>query len=173
MGESASGDTVVIGRILGAWGVHGWVQVYSWTDPPEALFDYQPWYLDSAADAVRFEQWRRSGRRIVVELPGLSSPQEAAKLAEATISVSRAQLPELDHGEYYWHDLIGLEVFNLQSHRWGKVSGILPTGAHDVLKVASDDGQTVLIPFVIDHFVHKVDLASGQLLVDWPEDYAS
>lgn len=173
MAAPASGDTVVVGRILGAWGVHGWVQVYSWTDPPEALFDYQPWYLGSSTDAVRFEQWRRSGRRIVVELPGLSSPQEAANLSEATISVTRSQLPEPGSGEYYWHDLIGLEVLNLQGHRWGSVSGILPTGAHDVLKVATDDNQTVLIPFVVDHYVHKVDLASGQLLVDWPEDWAS
>jgi 16S rRNA processing protein RimM len=175
MNAPASGDTVVVGRILGAWGVQGWVQVYSWTDPPESLFEYQPWYLGAgaAADVLRCKQWRRSGRKLVAELSEISSPEQAARLSEATIAVSRSQLPEPRPGEYYWHDLMGLEVLNLQGHCWGRVSGMLPTGAHDVLRVADEEGRIVLIPFVVDHFVRQVDLASGQVLVDWPEDWAS
>lgn len=173
MSTPASGDSVAIGRILGAWGVQGWVQVYSWTDPPEALFDYQPWYLDGSTEPLDFEQWRRSGQRLVVKLPGTDTPEAAAGLADLAILVARRQLPHPAPGRYYWHDLLELEVFNLQGYRWGRVSGILPTGAHDVLKVATDDGNTVLIPFVVDHFIREVDLDRHRMLVDWPEDWVS
>lgn len=172
MSARDSGDAVTIGRILGGWGVQGWVQVYSWTSPPEALFDYEPWYLGSPDHPVRVERWRRSGQKLVARLADIDSPEEAARLAETTILIHREQLPEPGPGQYYWHDLLELEVVNLDDHRWGKVAGILPTGAHDVLKVESADGKAVLIPFVVNQFVKRVDLQSGRIVVDWPEDWA-
>ncbi|MEE4297319.1 MAG: ribosome maturation factor RimM, partial [Wenzhouxiangella sp.] len=140
-------------------------------DPPEALFDYTPWFLGGSETPVKVENWRRSGQKLVAQLSDIDSPEAAAKLAETPILVQRTQLPEPAPGQYYWHDLVELDVFNLQEHHWGRVVGLLPTGAHDVLKVASEDGATVLIPFVFDHFVKQVDLQSGRILVDWPEDW--
>ncbi|MEE4638696.1 MAG: ribosome maturation factor RimM [Wenzhouxiangella sp.] len=171
MTGAGAGETVVVGRILGAWGVQGWVQVYSWTDPPDALFDYQPWYLGSADQPTSLSDWRRSGQRLLARLPGVESPEAAAALAQVPILVSRVRLPEPPAGQYYWHDLIDLEVVNLQGHRWGTITKILPTGAHDVLQILSQDERTVLIPFVADRFVREVDLEAGRVLVDWPEDW--
>ncbi|MEE4297407.1 MAG: ribosome maturation factor RimM, partial [Wenzhouxiangella sp.] len=68
MTSTDSGDAVTIGRILGAWGVQGWVQVYSWADPPEALFDYTPWFLGGSETPVKVENWRRSGQKLVAQL---------------------------------------------------------------------------------------------------------
>ena len=172
MNSEDSGDAVTIGRILGAWGVQGWVQVYSWADPPEALFNYSPWLLGDSKSPISIEQWRRSGQKLVAKLPGIDSPEDAAKLAETSILVQRSQLPAPAPGQYYWHDLIEMEVLNLQGYRWGRVAGILPTGANDVLKVTAEAGSTVLIPFVVDHFVKQVDLETRRIIVDWPEDWA-
>jgi 16S rRNA processing protein RimM len=172
MTSEDSGDAVTIGRILGAWGVQGWVQVYSWADPPEALFDYSPWSLAGSASPVSIEQWRRSGQKLVVKLPGVDSPEDAAKLADTPILVQRSQLPAPSAGQYYWHDLLEMEVVNLEGYHWGRVAGILPTGAHDVLKVTTPESGTVLIPFVVDHFVKHVDLNARRIIVDWPEAWA-
>lgn len=173
MNAGDAGDTVVVGRILGPWGVQGWVQVYSWTDPPEALFDYQPWYLGATEQPVSLTDWRRSGRRLLGRLAHIDSPEAAAELADCPILVGRAQLPEPQAGQYYWHDLIDLEVVNLQGHRWGRITRILPTGVHDVMQILSEDERTLLIPFVVDRFVREVDLEAGRVLVDWPEEWES
>ncbi|MFW5815663.1 MAG: ribosome maturation factor RimM [Wenzhouxiangella sp.] len=171
MNAGPAGDTVVVGRILGPWGVQGWARVYSWTDPPEALFDYQPWYLGASQQAVSLSDWRRSGKRLLARLAEFDSPEALAALVDAPILVARDQLPEPPAGQYYWHDLVGLEVVNLQGFRWGTVTGFLPTGVHDVMKIATEDQRQVLIPFVIGRFVHEVDPKAQRIRVDWPEEW--
>ncbi|MFP4209165.1 MAG: ribosome maturation factor RimM [Wenzhouxiangella sp.] len=172
MAAGSAGETVVVGRILGAWGVHGWVQVYSWTDPPDALFDYQPWFLGAQGQPVTILEWRRSGQRLVARLPAIESPESAAALADTPILVRRSMLPEPEPGQYYWHDLIDLQVVNLQGHCWGRIERMLPTGAHDVMQIVDEAGRTVLIPFVLDHFVREVDRSACRVTVDWPRDWA-
>ena len=171
MTAGAPGDTVVVGRILGPWGVQGWVRVYSWTDPPEALFEYRPWLLGEQQRATDVVEWRRSGQRLVARLPEVDSPEQAAGLSEQFICVPRDLLPAPEHGSYYWHDLVGLEVVNLDDYLWGPVVRILPTGAHDVMEIATEQRGKVLIPFVQPDVVRSVDLDAGRILVDWPEDW--
>ena len=172
MNAGHAGETVVVGRILGAWGVQGWVRVYSYTDPPEQIFEYLPWELAESDRSAEVVEWRRVGPRLVANLSQIDSPEAAAALADQPISVRRTLLPAAEPGSFYWHDLLGLEVVNLQGHRWGTIRRMLPTGAHDVMEVA-DDERTLLIPFVIDHFVHDVDLGAGRVRVDWPEEWES
>ena len=172
MADGARGDTVVVGRILGPWGVQGWVRVYSWTDPPERLFEYSPWLLADRQQHIEILEWRRSGQKLVARLPDIDSPEAAARLSEQLISVSRDQLPEPEAGSYYWHDLVGLQVVNLQDHLWGAIVRMLPTGAHDVMEVDGEQRGKVLIPFVQPDVVRSVDLEARQVVVDWPEDWA-
>lgn len=171
MTAGAAGDTVVVGRILGPWGVQGWVRVYSWTDPPDALFDYRPWLLGEQQQPVEILEGRRSGQRLLARLPAIDTPERAAELSDQLIAVARDLLPSPEPGSYYWHDLVGLEVVNLQGHHWGRIERMLPTGAHDVMQIAGGPRGTVLIPFVQPKMVHAVDLEAGRITVDWPEDW--
>ncbi len=171
MATRASGDTVIVGRILGPWGVQGWVRVYSWTDPPTAVFEYRPWLLGEQQQATEVLEWRRSGQRLVAQLHTVDSPEAAAALSEQLIRVSRSLLPDPEPGSYYWHDLIGLDVVNLERYAWGSIERILPTGAHDVMEIAHAQRGKILIPFVQPDVVRSVDLEAGQVVVDWPEDW--
>ena len=172
MAGGASGDTVVVGRILGPWGVQGWVRVYSWTDPPESLFEYHPWLLGEQLERTEILEWRRSGQRLVARLSGIDSPELAARLSDQLIHVTRDQLPEPEPGSYYWHDLVGLQVVNLQGYAWGSIVRMLATGANDVMEIASEQHGKVLIPFVQPDVVRSVDCEVGRVMVDWPEDWA-
>lgn len=165
-------ETVVVGRILGPWGVQGWIRVYSWTTPPEALFDYRPWLLGEQRRPVDVLEWRRVGPRLVARLPGVDSPEQAAALSEQLIAIERRLLPAAEPGAYYWHDLIGLEVVNLDGYRWGQITQMLATGANDVMEISGGERGVILIPFVQPDVVRAVDLAARQLTVDWPEDWA-
>ncbi|HSH27516.1 MAG TPA: ribosome maturation factor RimM, partial [Wenzhouxiangella sp.] len=119
-----AGESVVIGRFNGPWGVRGWVKVWSDTQPPTAIFDYQPWRIGEHGDSLSIDRWQQAGPRLVVKLDGIDTPEQAAALGRQVIRVARSALPEPEPGEYYWHDLVGLEVINLQGHHYGRVKAV-------------------------------------------------
>lgn len=163
-------ESVVIGRFNGSWGVRGWVKIWSDTAPPTAIFDYQPWRIGEHGDSLQIDHWQQAGPRLVAKLRGIDTPEQADALGRQIIRVARSSLPEPEPGEYYWHDLVGLEAINLQGHRYGRVRAVQETGAHDVLEIRGQEG-TVLIPFVVDEFVRTVDLDAGRITVDWPLEW--
>jgi 16S rRNA processing protein RimM len=161
---------VVIGQISGVWGVKGWVKVYSHTEPATAIFDYQPWLLADGRELELIE-WRRQGNRLVAAIGGLDSPEQAAGLIGQDLFFPRDRLPRPEPGSYYWSDLIGLKVVNLQDHCYGAVHKVLATGANDVLEITCDDSSKILIPFVMNTYIKSVNLDEGQITVDWPLDW--
>jgi 16S rRNA processing protein RimM len=168
MSAPDTAETVLVGRINGVWGTQGWVKVFSYTQPVTAIFDYKPWLLGQSGAEIIVEQWRQQGPRLVARLRGISDPEQAAGLIETDLFIPRAVLPKPEPGQFYWSDLIGLTVVNLEGHEYGRVRGMIETGANDVLEVVSSQGESVLIPYVRDIFVHQVDLEAGRILVDWP-----
>jgi 16S rRNA processing protein RimM len=163
---------VEIGRIVGLYGVQGWVRLESYTDPRKGIFAYQPWLLtfgdgERKVDGV---QGRELGNGIVAKLAGYDDRDAAATLVGATIRIRRAQLPKPKRGEYYWTDLEGLEVETIDGHLLGKVVQLLATGANDVL-VVRDGTRERMIPFVPGQFVREVDLEHGRISVDWDPDF--
>ena len=170
--DSAEDSTVRIGRLNGAWGVSGWVKVYSYTDPPENVFSYQPWQTSGQPGLLRVSEWRRQGPRLVARIEEIDSREAAERMAGTELAVPSGALPDPEPGSYYWKDLIGLEVVNLQGERLGRVQGFLDSGAHDVLLVRRvGEGRDHLVPFVHGRFVHRVDLDAGRIQVDWDPEW--
>jgi 16S rRNA processing protein RimM len=181
MASARSADRVVtLGRIVGLFGVQGWVKVHSYTRPPQAILGYDVWLIGKQREWHRrqLREGRQQGRGIVALLASTSSREQASELIGADIGVSVEQLPALPEGEYYWADLEGLRVVNLDGVTLGVVSHLLETGANDVIVVVPEVGsaaapsaaQDRLIPYVRD-VVKQVDLESGVMRVDWGLDY--
>ena len=158
---------VVLGRISGLFGVRGWVKVYSYTEPREAVLNYCRWLLpdgDGWQEATVAEG-RRHGKSIVARLAGVADRDQAAELVGREIAVRRDALPETDNGEYYWSDLEGLTVEHRDGTELGRVAYLLETGANAVMVVQGETER--LIPFVMDKVILGVDLANGRIEVDW------
>lgn len=153
---------MILGRISGVFGVKGWVKVYSYTQPKESIFTYSPWLING--QSIELENAQTQGKSLVAKLRGYDDRDAVAALVASDIRVE--SLPETDEGEYYWTDLIGLSVINLQDEMLGKVVNLLETGAHDVLVLDSER----LIPYV-DAYVQNVDVAGGMIRVDWDVDF--
>ena len=85
------------------------------------------------------------------------------------MAVPGTALPPLDDGEYYWRDLIGLDLVNVRGTALGRVVNLMETGANHAL-VAHDGGLQRLVPFVA-HVVRDVDLARRVIVVDWDADF--
>jgi 16S rRNA processing protein RimM len=159
-----------MGRVAAPFGVKGWIRIQVFTEALDSLLDYPAWWVgrDGGWREQQVEEAAVHGRTVVARLAGCEDREAAAALTGAQIAVTRGELPEPEPGEYYWRDLQGLRVSNLQGEDLGAVSHLLETGAHDVLVVKGDRER--LIPFV-DAYVVKVDLARGELVVDWGADY--
>lgn len=176
-GEIGLVNEIRLGSINGSHGIKGWVKVFSYTDPIEAIIDYSPWTLRRGGQEKEVEivDFHAQGKRIVVELAGLSDRDEADLLIGYDIYIDRGRLPPLEEGEYYWFQLEGLKVRNEAGKLFGKVDHLLETGANDVLVVEatqdSIDDRQRLIPFVEGTIVRKVDQATGEISVVWDADY--
>ena len=181
MTSTRSADRVVtLGRIVGLFGVDGWVKVHSYTRPPQAILEYDVWLVGKQHDwhRIQLREGRKQGRGIVARLADTGNREQAAALIGADIGVPLQQLPALAQGEYYWVELEGLRVVNLEGVTLGVVSHLLETGANDVIVVVPEEGppskasagQNRLIPYVPE-VVKQVDLDSGVLRVDWGLDY--
>jgi len=163
-------DEICVGHITGVQGLKGWVKVFSDTDPRENIVNYSPWML-KAADAIQTleVEGRLQGRLVLAKLAGIESREAAAELIGNKIYIWPEQLPELEEDEYYWSDLIGMQVESLTAEALGQVDDMMETGANDVMVVKGDRER--LIPFVLDDIVCEVDLANRRIVVDWQADY--
>ncbi len=162
---------VVLGKVSGIFGVRGWVKLYSYTAPKEALLNYTECFLEEAGAerAAEIEESKPHGKSLIAKFAGVDDRETAQALIGMTISVPRAALPELGEGHFYWADLEGLEVRRQSGDSLGTVSHLMATGANDVL-VVTGQGQDVLIPFVMGSVILDVDLEQGWITVDWEWD---
>ena len=170
--ESAGAKRVLLGRVVGVFGVDGWVKVESYTEPRSRIFKYLPWSLEHAGGKLEVleAKGRSHGKGLVATLPQIGDRDAAAGLVGAEIWVDRAVLPKPRRGEYYWIDLEGLDVVTVDGVAIGKVTHLFATGANDVL-VVRDGGRERMIPFVLKQFVKEVNLDTGRIIVDWDPDF--
>lgn len=158
---------VVIGRVSGLFGVRGWVKLYSHTRPPENLLGYEDMQIGSGGDwkPVRLVEKRTHGNGLIGRFEGIGDRDAAAALVGAELAVDRDSLPETGEDEYYWADLVGLEVVTTAGEALGTVDHLIETGANDVLVVRGDRER--LIPFTPGHAVVAVELEKRRLTVAW------
>jgi 16S rRNA processing protein RimM len=161
---------LVVGRVTGAFGVRGWVKVHSYTEPREEILAYGPWRLGPEAVAMDVADGQPHGKGLIARLAGVEDRDAAEALRGSDIRVPRSRLPEADPDEYYWADLLGLEVRTVAGVTLGRVERLLETGANDVLVVAGG-GREHLVPFVPGAVVTRVDLDAGEVVVDWDPDF--
>jgi 16S rRNA processing protein RimM len=167
-----TGRRILLGRVVGAFGVRGQLKLESWTEPRDAIFRYQPWTLRDAQGRERElagVRGRESGKNVIADFPGVADRDAAEALRGTEICVPRSALSPPKPGEYYWVDLEGLRVRNVEGVDFGTVSHLFSTGVNDVL-VAKGDKER-LIPFVEPDFVKSVDFDAGEIVVDWDADF--
>jgi 16S rRNA processing protein RimM len=161
---------VTLGKIAGTFGVHGWIKVQSFTDPPENIFEYDHWrlYRSGQWTSVEIEDGRVTGKGVLAKLAGIDSPEDARLYIGAELGVPRSEMPQTAPGEYYWSDLEGLEARSANGDVLGWVDHFRSTPAGDVVVVRG--AREHWIPFVKDRIL-KVDLERGCIVLDWAADW--
>ena len=159
-----------MGRVTAPHGVRGWIRVRAFTESADGLANYPRWWLGGQAGWVSWhvEAVEPHRQGLAAKLEGCEDREAAAALAKFDIAVPREALPKVEADQFYWDDLIGLAVSNVEGVGLGTVTSLLETGANDVLVVTGERER--LIPFVAPVIV-EVDLAGARLRVDWGPDY--
>lgn len=180
---------VTLGRIGGPYGIKGWVKLISFTEPRENILDYRQLEIrfdDSGVKAgvkaeaemplcLEMDAGRIQGKGLVAHFVGYDTPERAQQLNGAHIEIDAKALPALEEDEYYWHQLIGMNVVNRQGIALGRIDRMLETGANDVMVIVataeSIDDRERLLPWLPGRTVLKVDVAKEEVQVDWEPDY--
>lgn len=164
-------DFVVVGKITGVFGVRGGLKVYSYTEPRANILNYSPWYLITGGVRVAREvrNGHAKGKGVVAFLADCTDRNAAEALVYSEVAVLRSQLPPAEEGEYYWSDLIGLHVVTVNGIALGQVTQLFETGANDVLVVQGERER--MIPYLPKQVVREVNLARGEMVVDWDPDF--
>lgn len=175
--QQQNNEWLVLGKLTSAYGVKGWIKVYSYTEPMENIGNYHPIWFERNGQRrkVTLESVKRHGKGLVAKIEGCDNREQTPDYTGGTLVVPRDQLAPLEPGEYYWSDLIGLAVINERGEDLGKVHHLIETGSNDVLVVrgsdTSIDKQERLIPYLPEQVVLNVDLTAKQMRVDWDSDF--
>jgi 16S rRNA processing protein RimM len=183
-------DAVELGRIQDAWGIKGWVRIQPHSADTDALFASQDWFLQppearfargfsafSGCVSVRVAELKAHADGLVARLDGVADRNTAESLKGCRISLPRSAFPETPEGEYYWVDLIGLDVVNREGVNLGVVRDLMATGPTSVLVLeypVVEDGVEKsaerMIPFV-SAYIDEVDRQARRIVADWQPDY--
>lgn len=171
---------IVLGRLVAPYGVRGWFKLHPFADDPAAWCGLPQWWLAADAEqapdtwrAYPLEEVREHGKGLIVKLAGVDDRSAAEALQGTYVGAPREAMPEVDDDEFYWDDLVGLEVRNEKGESLGTVSTLISAAANDVLVVHEGEGeqrQERLLPFV-GTVVLEVDKAAGTMRVAWERDW--
>ncbi len=175
-------DAIEVGRIHDAWGIKGWFKVLPHSADPQALFSSKRWYLQpaemgpktfSGTVLLRVREAKEHSDSVVARADGVEGRNEAESLRGARVFVPRSSFPTAADDEYYWVDLMGLDVVNREGVHLGVLKELISTGPQTVLVLEYEEGGKKLermLPFVA-HYVDGVDLPARRINVDWQTDY--
>ncbi len=174
-------DLAQVGFVYDAYGVAGWVRIRPFSEDADALLKVKTWWLDKPAlHDVDVQQVKLHNGDVVARLVGITDRNVAESLKGAGVFIPQSRFPALSDDEFYWTELIGLEVENLQGEHLGVVADMMSNGPQSILRVKPAavenakpeevEAQERLIPFV-DAYINKVDKEAKKIIVDWGLDY--
>ena len=161
-----SGKYIIVGKILSTQGINGWVTIQSFTSNPKDIFTYDLKVLvEDIYQDIKVMEYNFMPKKTTMKIEGLNSIEQANKYLKKYIYISKTDLPVISDDEYYWHQLIGLNVVNEEDIILGVVDSLFTSGDNDVLVVKKDNSsQEVFIPFLKKHLVKIV---SDTIFVRW------
>ena len=148
-GSPVPPDLVVMAQVKEPYGLKGWVKMYTYGESRDGLGDFSQWWCNRGTEVnpvwqlVIPEAVADHGGTLVAKWPGVEDRDAAFALKGLQVAVPRALFAQTAENEYYWSDLIGLEVRNRQDETLGQVAGLLDLGPHQVLRVRAQFAATM------------------------------
>ncbi|MFY0647757.1 ribosome maturation factor RimM [Sulfitobacter geojensis] len=161
-------DLIPVGAIAGAYGVRGELRIKSYCAVPEDIENYSPLWTEGRTKQISLAILRPIKNGFSARIPDVASKEEADAMRGTVLYAERGQLPSLPDDEFYYADLIGVEVYDTGGALLGRVKTVNNHGADDLLELQlAGKTDTVFLPFT-KAAVPTVDLAAGRIVADPP-----
>lgn len=155
-----------VGKIVKTQGLKGDVRVLPSTDDIYRFDFLEVFYLGNDRDTEwEMENVRYKGNLVIMKIKGIDRVEDAERLVGKNIYVSRDESFDLEEGEFFIADMIGIEVFTVSGERVGVLKDVLQYAANDVYVIKNDEGKEFLIPAVMK-FVPEIDIEEGKMIID-------
>jgi 16S rRNA processing protein RimM len=169
-GSPEQGEPVFlsIGKLRRAHGLGGEILMDVNTHFPDRIKPGKTYLIGAQHSPMQVETVRWANKNVLIKFVGINSPEEMAILRNQIVFINSQELPQLPEGEYYHHQILGLQVFNESGEKLGNIDEILETGANDVYVVKQENGEELLLPVIFD-VVLSYHLDEGKIIVRLPE----
>lgn len=173
-------NLLLVGKFGGVYGIRGWLKVRAYTEPLNNLLNYATHYVkrNGVWQVCQLTAGRNHGKGLIVHVKGVDNNDTAQTYSHCDIAIPATDLPPLPKNEFYWRQLIGLQVISTTNHHrtpLGRVQYLMETGANDVLVVKGDqssiDQRERLIPYLPQQFIGNIDLTVGTIEIDWDPSF--
>ncbi len=168
---STDSKRVIIGCLGAVHGVRGWLKIHSYTDPITNILEYPNWQIQHKNQwrPLDVEDSKINNNTILIKIRDINDRDIAKTYTNDLIAINREALPEPGENEYYWSDLIGLNVTNTAGIMLGKIVEMRDTGANDII-IIQGEKRRHLVPY-LNHVIQSIDLDKQQMIVDWDDDF--
>ena len=160
-------EKILIAKIQAHQGLNGWLKVYSYSESKKKFSNYKHFFVIKNETYVRLDvEDSQVTKSIKIKFKNFSLREHSDEYIGKNLYIDRGQLVELDTNQYYWNDLIGLEVYLEEGEQIGFVKDIIETGSNDVLVIKGSKGEEILIPYVFGESIKKVILNEKKIIID-------
>jgi len=155
-----------------AYGILGWVNIFSFTEEPEKIFSYLPWFFlkEEKYTKIQLKSWKKYKNNFIVHVKGISNRSKIKTLTNSDIIISKYTLPILKKNDYYWNDIINCKVFNVNRSYLGRVINLIRTKNNDILIVKNKSEvfkKNILIPFIENKIIKSINTNNKFIIVQW------
>lgn len=158
-------EKIKVGKIVNAVGLKGEVKIYNYSDSSE-IYEITPeMYIGDKL--MEIENVRLQKNMVILKIAGIDDRNAAEAAKGRDVFITEDDLPELEEGEFYVRDLIGMTVIE-EGNVLGKVKDVIQNTAQDVFEIERENGKQLLIPRV-DEFVLDIDLDTREIKVSLPD----
>ncbi len=159
-------DYLELGQVANIFGIKGMIKIKLFTDDIEQFYDFEKIYIKSKKDIKEYniQEVKYHKNMILLKLQGIDTPEQAELLKNSSIIMKRCDLKPLKEGQYYFVDLIGVDVYTDENILLGKLEDIYNTGSNDIYVVKNELGKQMLLPGTKD-VIKQVSLDNKKIIV--------
>ncbi len=168
-------DLICVGSIGKPRGLKGEFFLNSFCDPKQNICNYSNFIIENNPD-LKISFIRQANGKFISKVDVFDNVDDIKKYTNLNIFINKTELPELNGEEYYWHDLVGMNVIDITNNdNLGIVAEVVNYGSNDILEIkpseSSVDENLRKIPYVKGVFIKKVELNENIIKVEWPKDF--
>ena len=160
-------EKILIAKIQAHQGLNGWLKIYSYSESKKKFSNYKHFFVKKNETYIHLDvEDIQVTKSIKIKFKNFSLREHSDEYIGKNLYIDRGQIGVLGNNEYYWNDLIGLNVHLDNDEKIGVINDIIETGSNDVLVIKGTEGQEILIPYIFGGSVKKIIIGEKKIIID-------